>query len=446
MTLVQCILILALLAILTLASYVDRLYSEMGKFLSRDFQENIDAWEEQIEPRLGMSRARLAQAAAMWTQLSLAALALVFADVALHAHQTRGTSLASDVAQTLLAIVLAILLFHSFLPQLFFTRTRGRWVVRLTGVLRVLFYLVLPVTVVLGFLLSIAALAEPDETPQEEDSSEAVEALIEAGKEEGILEESDRALIRSAVEFGDKIVRDVMTPRPTIFAVPASMTLAQFTGQLRARAYSRVPVYGNGLDDIVGIAFMHDLLHFADFEAATSTVGKMARPAIFTPETKNIQTLLREMQHDKQHMAVVIDEYGGVAGLVTIEDIVEEIVGAIGDEHETSALEETAQPQPDGSYIVPGNFELAQLEALFADSVLLPLSQEYTSTTLGGLLTEEAGHIPLPGEVIEMAGLRLEVLASSVHRVERIRVRPIADGSFHDTPGAPPSPFGFAPG
>ncbi len=434
MTLLQSILILILLAILTLTSYVDRLYSEMGKFLSRDFQENIDAWEEQVEPRLGMTRARIAQAAAMWTQLSLAALTLIFADVALHTHRTHGTSLTSDVAQTLLAIVLAILLFHSFLPQLFFTRTRGLWVARLTGVLRVLFYMVLPVSVVLGFLLSIAALAEPDETPEEEDSSEAVEALIEAGKEEGILEESDRALIRSAVEFGDKIVRDVMTPRPAIYAVSASMTLAQFTEQLRTHAYSRVPVYGNNLDDIVGIAFMHDLLHVADFEAATSTVGKIARPAMFTPETKNIQPLLREMQRDKQHMAVVIDEYGGVAGLVTIEDIVEEIVGAISDEHEASAVEETAQPQPDGSYIVPGNFELTQLETLFADSVSLPLSQEYTSTTIGGLVTEEAGRIPFAGEVIEMAGLRFEVLASSVHRVERVRVRPTQDGFQPEQP------------
>jgi putative hemolysin len=293
----------------------------------------------------------------------------------------------------------------------------------------VLFYLVFPITLALGFLLSIAALAESGEPVEDEHPSEAVEALIEAGKEEGILEESDRALVRSAVEFGDKIVREVMTPRPAIFAVPAAMTLAEFTEQLRTHAYSRVPVYGGNLDDITGIAFMHDLLHVTDIDAATSTVGKMARPAMFTPETKNLQTLLREMQRDKQHMAVVIDEYGGVAGLVTIEDVVEEIVGAISDEHEESTLEETAQPQPDGSYIVPGSFELAQLEQLFADTVSLPLAEQYESTTIGGLITEEAGHIPFPGEVIHLAGLRLEVLASSSRRVDRVRVQPIGDAS-----------------
>jgi putative hemolysin len=429
MTALQFFWIVLLLAILTLASYVDQLYSEMGKFLSREFQENIDAWEQQVEPRLKIAPARIAQAASVLTQLSLAALALIFGDIALHAHRAYEESAAAGLAQAVLAIVLSILLFQNFLPQLFFTRTRGLWVTRLTGVLRVLFYCVLPVTWMLGFLMSVAALAESGEEPVKEDSAEAIQALIEAGKEEGILEESDRALIRSAVEFGDKIVRDVMTPRPSIFAVQASLSLAQFREQLREHTYSRVPVYRESLDDVVGIAFLHDLLHVTELEATTSTVEKIARPAMFTPETKNIQPLLREMQRDKQHMALVIDEYGGVAGLVTIEDIVEEIVGAISDEHEPAVLEEMAQPQPDGSYIVPGNFELANLEELFADSVALPLLEEYDSTTLGGLVTEEAGHIPFPGEVIELAGLRLEILASSVHRVDRIRVRPIEDTS-----------------
>lgn len=438
MTVLQFMLIVLLLATLTLASYVNRLYSEMGKFLSREFQENIDVWEQQIEPRLHMTREHAAQSASILALLSLASLALVFAHIALRAHQSNSAPLVTDVAQTLLAIVLSILLFHDFLPQLFFTRTRGQWVARLTGTLRALFFLVFPITLVLGFLLSIAALAESDQPQVEEDSAEAVEALIEAGKEEGILDESDRALVRSAVEFGDKIVREVMTPRPSIFAVSAAMTLAEFSDQLRTHSYSRVPVYSANLDDVVGIAFMHDLLHIPDIEAANATVGSIARPAMFTPETKNIQSLLREMQRDKQHMALVIDEYGGLAGLVTIEDIVEEIVGAISDEHETSAAEETAQPQPDGSYIVPGNFELAQLEHLFADSVSLPPAGEYESTTVGGLVTEEAGHIPFPGEVIELAGLRLEVLESSHRRVDRIRVRPIAEDASQPIPTAIP--------
>lgn len=435
MTVVQFFLIVVLLAILALASYVDRLYSEMGKFLSREYQENIDVWEQQVEPRLKMSRDHAAQSASILALLSLSSLVLVYADIALREHHAHAAPIAGDVAQTVLAIVLTILLFHDFLPQLFFTRTSGKWLVGCTGTLRILFFLIFPITLVLGFLTSVAALAESDEQPEQEDS-EAVEALIEAGQEEGILDESDRALVRSALEFGDKIVREVMTPRPAIFAVPAAMKLTEFSEQLRTQAYSRVPVYRSNLDDVVGIAFVHDLLHISDVDAANTTVGSIARPAMFIPETKNIQSLLREMQQDKQHMALVIDEYGGLAGLVTIEDVVEEIVGAISDEHETSAEEETAQPQSDGSYIVPGNFELTQLENLFDDSVSLPQTENYESTTIGGLATEEAGRIPLPGEVIEIAGLRLEVLASSRRRVDRVRVRPVEDRSDKEASGA----------
>ncbi|HEX4021317.1 MAG TPA: hemolysin family protein [Acidobacteriaceae bacterium] len=415
---------LLLLVVLTLNSYIDRLYFEMGKFLSREFQENIDAWEQRVEPHLGMSRERIALSAGLLTHLSIAALALLFGELLFDRRLFADLPpKGGEIAQALFAIVLVILFFNRFLPQLFFTRTRGLWIVRLTWLLRFLFYLLLPVTVVLGFLLSVAALAEQNKPETEEHPAEAVEALIEAGKEEGILEESDRALIRSAVEFGDKVVREVMTPRPAMFAVSTTTTLANFTEALRTHAYSRVPVYQKSLDDIVGIAFVHDLLQVTDADATHRTVEQIVRPAAFTPETKRVQMLLREMQQDKQHMMIVIDEYGGVAGLVTIEDLLEEIVGTITDEHEIPGGEDTPQHEPDGSVIVPGNFELAHMDALFGQDADLLLSDEYESTTLGGLVTEVAGRIPLAGEVIEMDGLRFEVLASSSRRVERLRLR-----------------------
>jgi putative hemolysin len=341
MNLLLYVAIAAVLALHTLVSYIDRLYSEMGRFLAREFQENIEVWEEQVEPRLGFSRARAAQSIGLLVPLSLAALVLLFGEMALAAWRN-GEPVHEGLAELILAIVLATLIFRGFLPQMLFTRTHGRWIVRLTGFLRVLLWLVFPVTLALAFLLSIAELAESGEPAEVEHPSEAVEALIEAGKDEGILDESDRALVRSAVEFGDKIVREVMTPRPSVFAVPATLPLAEFTAQMRVHAYSRVPVYAGSLDEVVGIAFLHDLLHLAPDNAGGTTVGSIARPAMFTPETKNLQALLGEMQHAKQHMAIVIDEYGGVSGLITIEDIVEEIVGAISDEHETAGRSGTA--------------------------------------------------------------------------------------------------------
>jgi CBS domain containing-hemolysin-like protein len=414
------ILIFFLLIVLTLASYVDRLYSEMGKFLSREFQENIDAWEQRVEPRLGLNREHLMLSAAVLSQLSLACLTLIFGMLLLfdRASVTDRPTIA-EIGQAVLGVVLVIVLFNRLLPFIFFTRTRGLWVVRVRWLLRLLFYLVLPVTIFLSFLLSIAALAEAPKHEEEDDASEAVDALIEAGEEEGIIEEGDRELVRSAVEFGDKVVREVMTPRPQMMAIPGSATLEELLQLIDKHPVSRVPVYEGSLDHIIGIAFAHDLLRVSDVAARTRTVASIQRPVAFVPETKKVNELLREMQREKQHMRIVIDEYGGVAGLVTIEDLLEEIVGSIADEHEEDELE-SPKRDADGAWLVPGNLEIARLEDLFGDQWEMP--EGYEATTVAGLVSEVAGRIPMPGEVVEEDGLRFEVLASTDRRIERLRV------------------------
>jgi CBS domain containing-hemolysin-like protein len=253
-----------------------------------------------------------------------------------------------------------------------------------------------------------------------------VEALLEAGEEEGILEESDKELVRSAVEFGDKLVRDFMTPRPQIFAVPESLSLERFLEALTEHNFSRVPVYSGTLDAITGIAFAHDLLQISDAEARTRTVASIQRPAALVPETKKAYELLREMQREKQHMRIVIDEYGEVAGLVTIEDLLEQIVGNIGDEHEDEKDARIEDPQPDGDgvWLVPGGFEVDRLEELTGTD--WQPEEHYEAQTVGGLVSEAEGRIPLTGEVVEVGKLRLEVVASTDRRVDRVRVRVIA--------------------
>ena len=438
----------ALLVVLALASYVDRVYSEMGKFLVREYQDNIDAWTRAVEPKLRLGRENLALSASVLRQLSLAAIALLMG-LRLYVSLAFGmASLSGEVAITLFELVLLILVFDRMVPQILFARTRGMWIARIRILLEALFYLVLPVTLTLGLLLSIVALAEPEDAAEEEHPSEAMNALLEAGEEEGILEESDRELVRSAVEFGDKVVREVMTPRPAIFAVPEGLSLAGLLEKLKENAFSRVPVFAGTLDHMTGIVFARDLLHVLDADLAVRTVAQLQRPAEFVPETKMVAELLREMQHEKQHMRIVIDEYGGVAGLVTIEDLLEAIVGSIADEHDEA--EEVDEPvrEEDGSFVVPGSFDVSRLRELFAEpeeneaegaqpgdgdseeegredvAHRLPLffPQHYEATTLGGLVSEIAGHIPLPGEVVEEDGLRLEVLASTDRKVERVRV------------------------
>jgi len=416
----NAILIVLLLTALTLCAYVSGVYVERGKLLSREFQENIDAWEELAEPRLGMRRERIALSAAVLTELSFGCLALVFGVLLFAGARRPGFA---EVAQAILALALVVILCHRLLPYVFFVRTRGQWVSAWVPVYRVLFWMALPVTLALGFLFSVASLAEPKPSEEPESATEdgeALDALIEAGEEEGIFEESDSELVRSAVEFGDKIVREVMTPRPRIFAVPVSYSVAEFIAALKEKPYSRVPTYRGTLDTVTGIAFAHDVLQILDTDAANTKLESIQRPASFVPETKRVSELLREMQRQKQHMQIVIDEYGSVAGLVTIEDLLEEIVGDISDEHEH---EPDVSPQPDGAggFLVPGSFEVAQLDTLWPDSIAEALP-ETNATTIGGLITDVAGRIPLRGEVVSVAGLRLEVLDSTRRSVERVRV------------------------
>jgi Mg2+/Co2+ transporter CorC len=205
------------------------------------------------------------------------------------------------------------------------------------------------------------------------------------------------------------------------------------------------------MDEITGIAFSRDLLAVKDSEAGTRTVAELQRPAEYIPETKKVNELLREMQQQKQHMSIVIDEYGGVAGLVTIEDLLEAIVGNIEDEHDEEAADDAPVAEPEGTWVLPGSFEVSRLRELFegerdeepcedgADEECLEEAQSpdeddkdeprlaqlvsgYEATTVGGLVSEIAGHIPLPGEVVEDGPLRLEVIASTDRLVERVRV------------------------
>jgi CBS domain containing-hemolysin-like protein len=423
------LMVLLLAAIETLASYISRVYSEFGKILTHEIEENLDAWEELVEPQLGLTREHAAICAAVLQQLALVIIALEFGAVLFDRAPRLARPTYAEIAQAVLAMVLVVVLCNQLLPTLLFDRTRGRWAARLVWPIRLLLWLMTPITVFVRFFFSVAALAEAPATAQEE-SAVDVEALLEAGEEEGILEENDIDLVRSAVEFGDKLVREVMTPRPEVFAVPESITLEQFLELLREHIFSRVPVYRGSLDNVTGIAFAHDLLQITDVEARTRTMDGIKRPAEFVPETKRGYELLREMQREKQHMRIVIDEYGGVSGLVTIEDLLEQIVGNIRDEHEEEALIEEPQREPNGVWLVPGSFPVDQLADLFGEQDgLAALDDTYEATTLGGLVSEIEGRIPLAGEVVlvEPIGLRLEVVSSTDRRVERLRVFPPAE-------------------
>jgi CBS domain containing-hemolysin-like protein len=404
------VVLVLLIGLLTLVSYVDRLYAEIGRFLSREFQDNIDAFEQHIEPKLRVSRSRASLSMAIAVPLVMAAIAMI---VGFTVFTDRAWSL-QEILQATLSLVLVVIVFHRFLPYVLFSRTNGAWLEHWVPLLRVLIYIILPVTLVLGFLQSVVSLTNrpPDESP--ESPAEAVDALIEAGQEEGIIQASDRDLIQSVVEFSAKTVREAMKPRPDMVAVPADTTVEQFVDLLRTKPFSRVPVYRDSIHNIVGIVYAQDVLQVPDSEARARTVESLMRKDVyFVPESKLGSDLLREMRKNNIRMAIVVDEYGGVAGLVTIEDLVEEIVGEIRDEHEKPQVVK----ENDHAYIVTGNMDIDHLDELFGVRL-----EAREATTVAGLVTELAGRIPQKGEVIEGDGLRFEVLESTDRRVERVRI------------------------
>jgi len=399
-----------LIGLLVLVSYVDRVYQEAGKFLSRDFQDNIDVFEQKIEPKLKVSRTRASLSMAVLGQLTIATIALLI-----------GYLLFSDLSWTIyellqaaFALILIVTFCNRFLPFVFFSRTKGEWLVLWTPILRILIYLTMPITIVLGFMKSVASLTKQGAMEEAETASEAVDALIEAGQEEGIIQEGDRDLIQSVVEFSGKTVREAMKPRPVIFAVPTNTTVERFIEMLRSKHYSRVPVYEGTIHNIKGIVYTQDVLQVPDSEAHVRMVDSiMRRDVHFVPESKLGSDLLREMQKQNIRMAIVVDEYGGVAGLVTIEDLVEEIVGEIRDERDKPEIVRDG----DKAFIVSGGMDVDRLGELFGTK---PEGKE--SATIAGLVSELAGRIPSKGEIVEDDGLRFEVLESTDRKVERVRV------------------------
>jgi len=267
----------------------------------------------------------------------------------------------------------------------------------------------------MSFLHSLLDIVKQEPADEPATSAENIEALITAGTEEGLIEEDDRKLIQSVVAFGDKVVREIMTPRPNMVAIQADETLEALHQLVVHEQYSRIPVYQTTIDDIVGFVHVRDMFEVAENSRETRTVRELMRPIRFVPETKTASDLMREMQQEGAHIAIVVDEYGNAAGLVSMEDLVEVILGEIRDEHEpgSDVIEDES-----GGFVVSGNFDLARL----ADMFDFRPAEDIESTTIGGLVMEWMGRVPKPGEEIERDGIRIEVVASDDMRVEQVRV------------------------
>jgi CBS domain containing-hemolysin-like protein len=244
-------------------------------------------------------------------------------------------------------------------------------------------------------------------------------AMADVAVEDDAIETEERQLIHSIIEFGDTVVREVMVPRPDMVTVEADETVEAVLEQALAVGYSRLPVLEKGLDDVVGVAYTKDLIRTVRAGKQEDPVGLHVRPPHFVPETKRVSALMREMQAEKYHMAVVINEYGGTAGLVTLEDLIEELVGEIVDEFDVE--EPPLERFPSGEATVSGRMVVTEANELFDAN--LPTG---AWDTVGGLLFDLLGHVPQQGESVDIAGLRLVADRVKGRRIERVRIIPLA--------------------
>ena len=268
---------------------------------------------------------------------------------------------------------------------------------------------------------------ENGEEDEDEDPGDDIQALIDVGEAEGILEEEEGELIHSIIEFGDTRVSEVMTPRPDIVAVPATATVREARDVMIESKYSRLPVYRDQIDNVEGLIYVRDLLQRWAEGNADGPISTLVRAVYFIPETKPVDELLEEMQKAHVQLSIVIDEYGGVSGLVTVEDILEEIVGEIEDEDIAGEELNDIVQQDDGCYEVLGSTEIGKIERLFDMEI-----EADDFTTIAGLVINESGRVPQPGEQLTFRGLELEVLEADERRIGRLRVKRSADKNSNE--------------
>jgi CBS domain containing-hemolysin-like protein len=249
----------------------------------------------------------------------------------------------------------------------------------------------------------------------EEDQGEVAHAYLEAGEEQGLIEKDEKRLLQSIVDFGDTLVREVMTPRPDIVALQGDATVADLRALFREQEYSRFPVYNENLDNVLGVIRVKDLLKIDDTAPERQSIMPLVRPATFVPETKRVPELLKEFQRRQVQMAIVVDEYGGTAGLVTIEDLLEEIVGEIRDEDDVES--EPVVDEGNGSYVFSAKVSFDDLR----ERLDLEIESEGFET-VGGYILSRLGRVPAVGESFDLDGMVVEVLEAERRRIHKVRI------------------------
>jgi putative hemolysin len=410
------ILQIVLLALsLPIFSYLTLIYRELGRMTTGRVREHLEIFEAEIEPKLRINRRSGGRTFRILGHFLLAFLVLETTRGVVYFVPGKWESFVEFCVFLTLEVVIAM----HFIPDTLLYRTDGRWLLPLLPVIRGGMWLVWPARVFLEGAESLARISEHEvEKTEEQRTEEGIGALVEAAEEEGIIQPEQADLIEQVVEFSDKRVREVMTPRPDIVAIAADASLEELHAKFVETKFSKMPVYEKTLDEIYGVVNAQELLHIADADLPRRRVRELARPALFVPETKAGSDLLREMRQKGQPMAIIIDEHGSVAGLATVEDLVEEIVGESGNNGRPPAPDVVREPE--GGLVMRGSMDITDVEELLG--VRFGGESYETVTTIAGLLNHVAGKVPAAGDKIEMEGYSFEVLEANQRKVLRLRI------------------------
>jgi CBS domain containing-hemolysin-like protein len=402
----------AAIPLLGLMTFVQILYLESLRLRTRDLP-SLKFFKETLEDRIGLKTEDGAGAFSLVKHTLLCVVGILY-----FAWFADGAPWHAAIFwQAMIAVVLTMVTVCFALPQLLYRRTSGHWLLPLVPLIRLFAWIARPCVAFLAFFQSLIDLTDDTAaTTEVPTSAENIEALISAGTEEGLIEEDDRKLIQSVVEFGDKVVREVMTPRPNIVAISAEATLEQLRQLVITEQYSRIPVYEQTIDQVIGFVHVRDMFELEQKEREHGSVRDLVRTMRLVPETKPVSDLMRQMQQENSHMVIVVDEYGNTAGLATMEDLLEVIIGEIRDEHEP---ESDVTEDGHGGFIVSGSFDLDRIYDLVEN---FHPEEDIESTTVGGLVSEWLGHVPKAGESVDRDGIRLEVLVSDGLRVAQVRI------------------------
>jgi putative hemolysin len=350
-------------------------------------------------------------------QVAIISITILFTSIAMRLQLSHMQTILVAFSGTMLSSII----FRQFLPRLISQNNPARVLIMLLPAFKIYFKILsIPASIVYTVLHRFREERTLLPEVEEEKGSDDIQALLDVGEEEGILEEAESEMIHSVIEFGETRVDEVMTPRPEMVALEASATIEQMRDLMVESNHSRVPIYRESVDNVEGIVYIHDVLEAWSSGRASEPSSTIARPAYFVPETKPVAELLKEMQRAKRQIALVVDEYGVTAGLVTIEDLIEEIVGEI--EEEDTETEQDRDKDivetNDGSFLVKGNTEIRKIELLFGKEL-----EADDFSTIAGFIIKNAGRVPNVGESFDYHGVWAEIVEADSGRINRVLLR-----------------------